>query len=107
MRRYLTIENETVALCCYKCGTALVFSKYDNLAESTCADCSTPLFLPHEIEGIRSRRSKPNIFLERASYWFLWRVRATKHAGTFMQFLRRLMRHTASAKGSKYKHVEQ
>lgn len=101
MRHYLTIENEAVPVGCYKCGTALVFSKYDNLAESICAECSTPLFLPHEVDGIRSSRLNPNIFVEKASNWFVWRVRLTERASIFKQFVRKLIQRTANTKGSK------
>lgn len=100
MRRDLTIENETIAVSCYKCATPLVFFKYDNLAESTCAGCRTPLFLPHEVEGIRSRCSKSSNFLEKASHWFLWRAFLSEHAASFKQFVRKLRRRTGTAKGS-------
>lgn len=103
MRQDLTIEHETIALSCYKCGTALVFSKYDNLAESTCAKCFTPLFLPHEVEWIPSRQSKPNIFLEKASRWFLWRVLLSNLAGDCRQILRKLMRWPGNRKGTRRK----
>lgn len=100
MRRNLTIENETIAVRCYKCGTTLVFFKYDNLAESTCAGCRTPLFLPHEVEGIRSKCSKSSDFVEKASHWFLWRAFLSERAASFKQFMRKVIWRGGSAEGS-------
>jgi hypothetical protein len=52
MPRFLTVESEPVAVCCYQCGAGFGFFDYDRILESKCAACSTPLFLPHELEGI-------------------------------------------------------
>lgn len=52
MARYLKVENEPVAVCCYTCSVGFGFFDYDKLLDSRCAHCSTPLFLPHELEGI-------------------------------------------------------
>jgi hypothetical protein len=49
---YLTVESLPVAISCYTCGTEFAFANYDKIIESTCTECSTPLFLPHELEGI-------------------------------------------------------
>jgi hypothetical protein len=54
MARYLSVEREPVVVCCYQCGAGFGFVNYDKIIESTCAGCSTPLFLPHELEGIAS-----------------------------------------------------
>ena len=56
MARYLSVESEPVVICCYQCGAGFGFVNYDKIIESTCAGCSTPLFLPHELEGIASQR---------------------------------------------------
>jgi hypothetical protein len=58
MRKYLTVESEPVAVCCYTCGAGFGFFDYDKLLDSRCAHCSTPLFLPHELEGV-GHKSKP------------------------------------------------
>lgn len=58
MPRYLTVETEPVSVCCYTCGAEFGFVNYDKLLDSKCAHCTTPLFLPHELEGI-SHKSKP------------------------------------------------
>lgn len=52
MPRYLSVESEPVAVSCYKCGAGFGFLDYDKILESRCAECSNPLFLPHELEGI-------------------------------------------------------
>jgi hypothetical protein len=57
MPRYLSVEKVPVAISCYKCGARFGFVNYDKIVESMCAVCSTPLFLPHELEGI-ARQSK-------------------------------------------------
>ena len=54
--RYLSVESEPVVICCYQCGAGFGFVNYDKIIESTCAGCSTPLFLPHELEGIAHQR---------------------------------------------------
>jgi hypothetical protein len=56
MARYLRVESEPVVIHCYQCGAGFAFATYDRIIEATCAECSTPLFLPHELEGI----STPN-----------------------------------------------
>jgi hypothetical protein len=56
MPRYLSVESEPVVICCYQCGAGFAFSGYDTIIDSTCAGCSTPLFLPHELEGIPRKR---------------------------------------------------
>lgn len=56
MTRYLSVESEPVVICCYQCGAGFAFVNYDKINESTCAGCSTPLFLPHELEGIAHQR---------------------------------------------------
>ena len=56
MTRYLSVESEPVVICCYQCGAGFGFVDFDKIIESTCAGCSTPLFLPHELEGIASQR---------------------------------------------------
>jgi hypothetical protein len=58
MPRYLTVESEPVAVCCYACGAGFGFLDYEKLLEARCVQCSTPLFLPYELEGI-GRKSKP------------------------------------------------
>ena len=58
MPRYLSVESEPVAVCCYTCGAGFGFFDYKKLPESKCAQCSTPLFLPHELEGI-SHETRP------------------------------------------------
>lgn len=58
MPRYLSVESEPVSVCCYTCGAGFGFFDYDKLPESKCAQCSTPLFLPHELEGV-GRKVKP------------------------------------------------
>jgi hypothetical protein len=55
MPKYLTVESEPIGVCCYTCGAGFGFFSYDQLAESRCAQCSTPLFLPHELEGIGNK----------------------------------------------------
>ena len=55
MPRYLSVENEPVVVCCYTCGAGFGFFDYDKLQDSKCAQCSTLLFLPHELEGIYSK----------------------------------------------------
>ena len=50
--RYLSVESQTVSVCCYTCGAGFGFLDYDKLLDSSCPQCSTPLFLPHELEGI-------------------------------------------------------
>jgi hypothetical protein len=52
MPRYLSVESEPVSVCCYTCGAGFGFFDYDKLLDSRCVQCSTPLFLPHELEGI-------------------------------------------------------
>jgi hypothetical protein len=54
MGRYLSVESEPVVVCCYQCGAGFAFVNYEKILELTCAGCSTPLFLPHELEGIAS-----------------------------------------------------
>jgi uncharacterized paraquat-inducible protein A len=54
MARHLSVESEPVVICCYQCGAGFAFVTYDKITESTCPGCSTPLFLPHELEGIAS-----------------------------------------------------
>jgi hypothetical protein len=56
MNRYLSVESEPVVICCYQCGAVSAFANYDKIIESTCAGCSTPLFLPHELDGIAFQR---------------------------------------------------
>jgi hypothetical protein len=56
MTRYLSVESVPVVICCYQCGAGSAFANYDKIMESTCAGWSTPLFLPHELEGIASQR---------------------------------------------------
>ena len=58
MPRYLSVDNEPVAVSCYSCGAGFGFFDYDKLLDSRCAQCSTPLFLPHELEEI-GRKTKP------------------------------------------------
>jgi len=55
MPRYLSVESEPVAISCYACGAGFVFLSYDRISESTCQECSTLLFLPHELEGLASK----------------------------------------------------
>jgi len=55
MTRYLSVESEPVVVRCYQCSAGFAFVSYDKISESTCAGCSTPLFLPHELEGIASQ----------------------------------------------------
>jgi len=52
MARYLSVDKVPVVISCYKCGARFVFVNYDKIIESMCAECSTPLFLPHELEGV-------------------------------------------------------
>jgi DNA-directed RNA polymerase subunit RPC12/RpoP len=52
MPRYLSVESEPVSVCCYTCGAGFGFFDYEKLPDSRCAQCSTPLFLPHELEGV-------------------------------------------------------
>jgi hypothetical protein len=52
MPRYLSVESEPVSVCCYTCGVGFGFFDYEKLPDSRCAQCSTPLFLPHELEGV-------------------------------------------------------
>jgi len=52
MPRYLSVESELVSVSCYTCGTGFAFVDYNKMVESTCTECATPLFLPHELEGI-------------------------------------------------------
>jgi hypothetical protein len=65
MPRYLTVESEPVGVSCYTCGAGLAFCNYDRLTESKCPTCSTPLFLPHELEGIvpPMKQAHENLFL--------------------------------------------
>ena len=58
MPRYLSVESEPVSVCCYTCGAGFGFCDYEKLLECKCAQCSTPLLLPHELEGI-GHKSKP------------------------------------------------
>jgi len=58
MPRYLSVEKVPVAISCYKCGAGFVFINYDKIVESMCAQCSTPLFLPHELEGIAGQKEQ-------------------------------------------------
>lgn len=60
MARYLSVESEPVAVSCYACGAGFGFCDYEKLQESKCGHCSTPLFLPHELEGI-ARKTKPTL----------------------------------------------
>jgi len=55
MPRYLSVESELVSVSCYTCGTGFAFVDYNKMVESTCTECATPLFLPHELEGIVSK----------------------------------------------------
>jgi len=52
MPRYLSVESELVSVSCYTCGTGFAFVDYDKMVGLTCTECATPLFLPHELEGI-------------------------------------------------------
>jgi len=52
MARYLSVESEPVVICCYQCGAGFAFVTYDKIIEATCPGCATPMFLPHELEGI-------------------------------------------------------
>ena len=36
MPRYLSVESEPVAICCYTCGAGFGFFDYDKLLESKC-----------------------------------------------------------------------
>lgn len=56
MPRFLSVESETVSVCCYTCGADFGFFDYEKLLDSRCAQCSTPLFLPHELEGIGHKK---------------------------------------------------
>ena len=60
MPRYLSVESEPVVICCYRCGAEFVFVSYDKIIESACVGCSTPLFLPHELEGIARQMKARN-----------------------------------------------
>jgi len=55
MPRYLSVADEPVAVCCYTCGAGFGFVDYDQLREARCGKCLTPLFLPHELEGIERK----------------------------------------------------
>ena len=58
MPRYLSVESEPVSVCCYTCDAGFGFFDYEKLLDSKCTQCSTPLFLPHELEGI-SHKTTP------------------------------------------------
>jgi len=69
MPRYLTVESEPVGVTCYTCGAGFASCNYDRLTQSKCPTCSTPLFLPHEIEGIipQVKHAHENVFLGHTS----------------------------------------
>jgi hypothetical protein len=69
MPRYLTVESVPIVVNCYTCGAAYAFCNYNWLMESKCPACSTPLFLPHELEGIAQpmRQAHKGLFLGHAS----------------------------------------
>jgi hypothetical protein len=52
MPTYLSVERTPVSVSCYQCGAEFAFLSYDKILEATCTGCKTPLFLPHELEGI-------------------------------------------------------
>lgn len=56
MPRYLTVESVPVSISCYTCGAGFAFVTYEEMNESRCTQCSTPLFLPHELEGVACKR---------------------------------------------------
>jgi hypothetical protein len=68
MPRYLTVESVPVLVSCYTCEAEFAFCNYDRLMESKCRACSTPLFLPHELEGIAPpmREAHKGLFLGHA-----------------------------------------
>jgi hypothetical protein len=59
MPRYLRVAGEPAAVCCYQCGAGFGFFDYDQLPQARCGKCSTPLFLPHELEGIGKHEANP------------------------------------------------
>jgi hypothetical protein len=52
MPRYLSVESEPAVISCYRSGARFVFVNYDNFIMSICVGCSTPLFLPRELEAM-------------------------------------------------------
>jgi hypothetical protein len=69
MPRCLTVEGVPVVVSCYTCGAGFLFCNYERLMESKCPACSTPLFLPHELEGILPpmKQAHENVFLGHTS----------------------------------------